>query len=169
MGKARDLDLLTEAVESGQYSKVEGVTELAFGLNASDPDTLKLGWPLISAIEAADEHFQRHGLDPLTDEEKADVLSRFRFDSEFETDAVLVIDGVSYRNTVVRVLPWPGGPEITVEKEHDDPISATGRRQASVNWKAIGSVHPAIARQFAKALRFAADVAKEPIKERVEA
>lgn len=168
MGQARDLDMLTEAVETGQITKVEGITELAFRLNANDPESFKMGWPLTSAIKAAGEHFQRKGLDPLTEEEKADVLSRFRFDSENETGAVMVVDGISYRNEVVRIVPWPRGPEITVEKPHRDHLFDRYRK-ASINWKAIGSVHPGVAEQFAKALRIAVAVAEEPIKEAVEA
>lgn len=165
MGQSRNLDMLTDAVERGIISKIEGIAELAFGLNANDPASFKQGWALVSAIKAADEHFQRHGLDPLTEEEQADVLSRFRFDSETETGAVLVIDRRG-DGKMLAVLPWPGGPEITVD--HAVPHGSFPQR-AAVNWKAIGSVHPGLAEQFAKALRFSAIVAEEPIPEPVRA
>jgi hypothetical protein len=150
-------DIITQvrrAVEDGRITPEDGVTEIAFRLNANAPESLKMGWPLITSIEVAAEN-----LDVVV--AKEDILSRFRYEHENHTGAVLVIEETG---GVVRVMPWPDGPAISVQRREnpdEDRYYRLDQRHGGVNWSSIGTVHPARAIQFAKALKIAADEAAQ--------
>src|SRR5687768_15920748 len=142
--KVSFIDIVKDAIRQEQITPEEGAAEIAFRLNAGTPESLKMGWPLVTSVERAIEVL---GLNPSDPSIFANVLKRFRYDDERETDAVMVI---GLDREVKNYIPWPDGPRIAVE------MPAQGLIYGAVGWPSIGSVHPGRAAQFAKALRLAA-------------
>lgn len=157
------LDDLQKGVADGSIQLIDAVTELAWRLNANDPESLKMGWPLVTCVETAIERFSAQGTTVdgmgITEAVRKRLIGEDR-----ETGAILVVqDGLP---SLFRVFAWPGAGSITAEKSH---TGLSGRfRNGSVNWRAIGSVHPGFAEQYAKALRVAAEIASQTVEETVE-
>lgn len=128
------------AITQGIITAEEGATEIAFRLNADEPESLKMGWPLVTSVEKAIELLAPAEID------QAAVMRRFRYDSERETGAIMAVETSA---TVRRYYPWPNSSPIDVY------LPAQGRVYGYVNWPSIGGVVPGRAAQFAKALRLA--------------
>lgn len=131
------------AIEQGRLTTEEGVAEIAFRLNANDPETLKMGWPLTTSVEQAANVLGVEDIEFVI----ARVMKRFRYDDERETGAVMVTET---SETHRRYYPWPGANAIDVD------LPRQGNVHGSVNWFSLGNIHPGYATQYAKALRLAA-------------
>ena len=130
-----------DAITRGAIEPVEGAAEIAFRLNASDPEVMKMGWPLVTSIEQA--------IEVLAPAEIAfdDVAKRFRYDDIREVSAVLAVETSDVDR---RYYPWPGANPIEVH------LPQQGLVRGGINWFALGTTHPGLAIQYAKALRLAA-------------
>lgn len=161
---AMTLEDMESGVKSGSINIEDAVTEMAWRLNANEPESVKMGWPLKTCIEVAIERFNAQGV--AVNGVGITELVRSRFvGGDNETGAILVADTGYPKGRVYSVYPWPGAGTITAEKSH----TFLGRfRKGEVNWRSIGSVHPGRAEQYAKALLVAAQIASETAEEQDE-
>jgi len=157
------IEELEQGVNAGTIEVENAVTELAWRLNANEPESVKMGWPLVTCIEVAIERLNAQGV--AVNGIGLAELVRSRFVGEDnETGAILVIEEPALRGGEVahlfKVYPWPGGAFITAEKARE---FLGRRRKGEVLWGSIGSAHPGRAKQYAKALQVAADIAFQEV------